>query len=76
MTKRLKIKKFRTGGKLLRFKDFLAQGKDKSQFQRACRRNTAKYAIPYEIEYRDALPKTLFGKVAYTLLEKKRLKVC
>lgn len=35
-----------------------------------CRRNIAKYAMPYEIEYRDALPKTLVGKVAYTVLEK------
>lgn len=35
-----------------------------------CRRNIAKYAFPYEFEYRDALPKTLVGKVAYTVLEK------
>ena len=35
-----------------------------------CRRNIAKYAMPYEIEFRDALPKTLVGKVAYTVLEK------
>jgi long-chain acyl-CoA synthetase len=30
----------------------------------------AKYALPYEIEIRDALPKTLVGKIAYTVLEK------
>jgi len=35
-----------------------------------CRKNIAKYALPYEIEYRDSLPKTLVGKVAYTVLEK------
>ncbi|SHI19768.1 long-chain acyl-CoA synthetase [Sporobacter termitidis DSM 10068] len=34
-----------------------------------CKKNIAKYALPYEIEYRDALPKTLVGKVAYTVLE-------
>ena len=38
-----------------------------------CRRHIAKYAMPYEIEVRDALPKTLVGKVAYTVLEKEEL---
>ncbi|MDO4492886.1 MAG: AMP-binding protein [Clostridia bacterium] len=38
-----------------------------------CRRNIAKYAMPYEIEIRDSLPKTLVGKVAYTVLEKEEL---
>lgn len=33
-----------------------------------CRRRIAKYAMPYEIEVRDDLPKTLVGKVAYTKL--------
>ena len=35
-----------------------------------CRKNIAKYAIPYDIEFRNELPKTLVGKVAYTVLEK------
>jgi long-chain acyl-CoA synthetase len=35
-----------------------------------CKKNIAKYAMPYAFEYRDALPKTLVGKVAYTVLEK------
>ena len=35
-----------------------------------CKKNIAKYAMPYEFEYRDSLPKTLVGKVAYTVLEK------
>ncbi len=35
-----------------------------------CRKNIAKYAMPYDIEFRDSLPKTLVGKVAYTVLEK------
>ena len=34
-----------------------------------CRKNIAKYALPYDIEFRDDLPKTLVGKVAYRLLE-------
>ena len=34
-----------------------------------CRKNIAKYAIPYEIEFRAELPKTLVGKVAYRILE-------
>ena len=34
-----------------------------------CAKNIAKYAMPYDFEYRDALPKTLVGKVAYTVLE-------
>lgn len=34
-----------------------------------CRRNVAKYAMPYTIEVRDSLPTTLVGKVAYTKLQ-------
>ena len=34
-----------------------------------CRKNIAKYAMPYEIEFRDDFPKTLVGKVAYRVLE-------
>lgn len=34
-----------------------------------CRKNVAKYAMPYEIEFRDSLPQTLVGKVAYRVLE-------
>ena len=30
----------------------------------------AKYSMPYEIEFREQLPKTLVGKIAYTVLEK------
>lgn len=35
-----------------------------------CRKHIAKYAMPYDIEFRAELPKTLVGKVAYTVLEK------
>lgn len=39
-----------------------------------CRKNIAKYALPYDIEFRDQLPKTLVGKVAYRVLEEEELK--
>ena len=34
-----------------------------------CRKHIAKYAMPYDIEFRKELPKTLVGKVAYRMLE-------
>ena len=34
-----------------------------------CLKNIAKYAMPYDIEFRRELPKTLVGKVAYRILE-------
>jgi len=39
-----------------------------------CRRNIAKYAMPCDIEFREDLPKTLVGKVAYRVLEEEELK--
>ena len=38
-----------------------------------CRKNIAKYAMPRELEFRDELPKTLVGKVAYRVLEEEEL---
>ncbi len=35
-----------------------------------CAKNIAKYAMPREIEFRTELPRTLVGKVAYTVLER------
>jgi len=35
-----------------------------------CRERVAKYAMPYDVEFREQLPKTLVGKIAYTVLEK------
>ena len=34
-----------------------------------CRKHIVKYAMPYDIEFRRELPKTLVGKVAYRVLE-------
>ena len=38
-----------------------------------CRKYVAKYAMPYDIEFRDELPKTLVGKVAYRVLDEEEL---
>lgn len=37
------------------------------------KKNIAKYAMPYDIEFREELPKTLVGKVAYRVLEEEEL---
>ena len=42
----------------------------KESIMEHCRAHIAKYALPYEIEFRTELPKTLVGKIAYTVLEK------
>ena len=34
-----------------------------------CEKHMAKYAVPYDMEFRNQLPKTLVGKVAYRKLE-------
>ena len=34
-----------------------------------CKKHIAKYAMPYDIEFRESLPKTLVGKVAYRVLQ-------
>lgn len=38
-----------------------------------CRKNIAKYAMPYAIEFRESLPTTLVGKVAYRKLEEEEI---
>ena len=38
-----------------------------------CRKNIAKFAMPYDLEFRDDMPKTLVGKVAYRQLEEEEL---
>ena len=39
-----------------------------------CRTHIAKYAMPYDIAFKDDMPKTLVGKVAYRVLEEEELK--
>ncbi len=41
----------------------------KNEILEYCRGHIAKYAMPYDIEFRAELPKTLVGKVAYRVLE-------
>lgn len=40
-----------------------------NQIKAHCEQNLAKYSLPYEYEFRDELPKTLVGKIAYSKLE-------
>ena len=44
----------------------------KEELMEHCRKNVAKYAMPYDIEIREDLPKTLVGKVAYRKLEEEQ----
>ena len=39
-----------------------------------CRKHIAKYAMPYDIEFKEDMPKTLVGKVAYRVLEEEELR--
>jgi len=38
-----------------------------------CKKHIAKYAMPYDIEFKEEMPKTLVGKVAYRVLEEEEL---
>ena len=44
----------------------------RQQLLNYCREHIAKYAMPYDIEFREELPKTLVGKVAYRVLEEEQ----
>ena len=50
-----------------------ANDETKAELMDYCRKNIAKYAMPYDIEFRETLPKTLVGKVAYRQLEEEEL---
>lgn len=45
----------------------------KEKIMSYCKKHIAKYAMPYDIEFRDDMPKTLVGKVAYRVLEEEEL---
>ena len=53
--------------------DVPATDETKEQILAYCRKNIAKYAMPYDIEFREDMPKTLVGKVAYRKLEEEEL---
>ena len=46
----------------------------KKQIKKYCEENLAKYSWPYEYEYRDSIPTTLVGKIAYKKLEEENKK--
>jgi len=46
-----------------------ANEETKQELLTYCSKHIAKYAMPYDIEFRTELPKTLVGKVAYRILE-------
>ena len=50
-----------------------ATDETKEELMAYCRKHIAKYALPYDIEFRDEMPKTLVGKVAYRVLEAEEL---
>ncbi len=50
-----------------------ATDETKENIMAYCRKNIAKYALPKDIEFRDSLPKTLVGKVAYRQLEEEEM---
>ena len=51
----------------------LGNEKVKEELMNYARKNIAKYAMPYDIEFRKELPTTLVGKVAYRVLEEEEL---
>jgi len=50
--------------------EYKAKRSVKKSIEEHCKKNLAKYSIPAEYEYREALPKTLIGKVNYRELER------
>lgn len=63
--------------KMQKVKAFIVLKEEKEEVKRSiyehCVKNIARYAMPYEFEYRKSLPRTLVGKVAYTVLEKEEI---
>lgn len=53
--------------------DYPANDDTKQKLMDYCRKHIAKYAMPYDIEFREELPKTLVGKVAYRVLQEEEL---
>lgn len=50
-----------------------ADEETKQAIMEHCRKHIAKYAMPYDIEFKEDMPKTLVGKVAYRVLEEEEL---
>ena len=64
--------------KVLAFVKLTAQAQPNEQTKQEilehCRKHVAKYAMPYDIRFKEDMPKTLVGKVAYRVLEEETLK--
>lgn len=45
----------------------------KKEIKELCEKNLAKFSLPYDYEYRKALPTTLLGKVDYKKLEREAI---
>ena len=45
----------------------------KAQIKKLCKENLAAYSVPKDFEFREELPKTLYNKIDYKLLEKEEL---
>ena len=54
--------------------DVTASDEIKQELLSYCKKNIAKYAMPYDIVFKEDMPKTLVGKVAYRVLEEEELK--
>ncbi len=46
----------------------------KKEILEYCKKNISRYSMPYDIEFKDDMPKTLVGKVAYRELEEEELR--
>ncbi len=58
----------------IKLKEGIAKSEDtKQEIFEYLKKNIAKYAMPYDIEFKDDMPKTLVGKVAYRQLEEEEL---
>jgi long-chain acyl-CoA synthetase len=53
--------------------DVLPSEETKQELLDYCAKHVAKYAMPYDIEFKADMPKTLVGKVAYRALEQEEL---
>lgn len=54
--------------------EVVANDSVKAELFEYCKKNFAKYSMPYDIEFKEDMPKTLVGKVAYRQLEEEELK--
>ena len=50
-----------------------SKNKIKEDIMELCQKNLARYSLPYEIEFRESLPKTKIGKVNYKELEQENI---